>query len=300
MMWVLYAFLSAALLGLYDVAKKRAVTNNAVLPVLLLTTLTSAVIFAPLLISVEMGWVGDSSMLLKEGTSRSWAFMAVFVKAVIVLSSWICGFFAIKHLPITIVGPINAMRPMVVLVGAMTIFGERLNIWQWGGILLSLASLYLLSRAGNKEGINFKSNRWIFLLAGAVITGAMSGLYDKYIMQHLGVIFVQGYYNLFQLIMMGIVVTSIWYPQRKKSTQFHWSWAIPIVSLMLILADLAYFYALEQQEAMISIVSMIRRSSVIVSFICGAIIFGERNLRNKAIDLLLILIGMILIYIGTV
>ncbi|MFR9652167.1 MAG: DMT family transporter [Rikenellaceae bacterium] len=299
-MWVLYAFLSAALLGLYDVAKKRAVTNNAVLPVLLLTTFTSAVIFAPLLLSVEMGWFGDSSMLLKEGTTRGWAYMAVFLKAIIVLSSWVCGFFAIKHLPLTIVGPINAMRPMVVLIGAMTIFGERLNIWQWGGILLSLVSLYLLSRAGSKEGINFKRNRWIFLLAGAVITGAMSGLYDKYIMQHLGVIFVQGYYNLFQLIMMGIVVTSIWYPQRKNSTQFHWSWAIPIVSLMLILADLAYFYALEQEEAMISIISMIRRSSVIVSFVCGAIIFGERNLKTKAIDLLLILIGMILIYIGTV
>ncbi len=299
-MWVLYAFLSAALLGLYDVAKKRAVTANAVLPVLLFTTLSSAILFAPLLISVEMGWVGSESLLLKEGTTRLWAHGAAFVKAVIVLSSWIFGFFAIKHLPITIVGPINATRPIVVLLGAMTIFGERLNGWQWGGILMSLVSLFLLSRTSSKEGINFRSNRWILFLAASVVAGAISGLYDKFIMQHVGVVFIQGYYNIYQLLMMSVVVYALWYPQRHKSTPFHWSWAIPVVSLMLILADLAYFYALEQEDSMISIVSMIRRSSVIVSFICGALIFGERNLRTKAFDLLLILIGMILIYIGTV
>jgi transporter family protein len=51
---------------------------------------------------------------------------------------------------------------------------------------------------------------------------------------------------------------------------------------------------------MISVVSLVRRSSVIISFACGAIIFKERNLRAKALDLILILIGMAFIWMGTV
>ncbi len=298
-MWLLLAFLSAALLGLYDVAKKRAVTANAVLPVLLLNTLFSTLIFAPMLLSAEadLGWFEGS---IFEGESGDMAAHgAVILKAFIVLSSWILGYFAIKHLPLTIVGPINATRPMMTLVGAMLIFGERLNGWQWGGVLLSLLSLFLLSRSSKREGISFGSNVWILMLAGAAMMGAVSGLYDKHIMRTLNPIFVQGWYNFYQLIIMSVVVSILWYPRRTESTPFHWSWATPCVSVLLSMADMAYFYALSSDEAMISVVSMVRRSSVVVSFLCGALILRERNLRAKAVDLLFILVGMILIYIGT-
>ncbi len=299
-MWLLLAFLSAALLGLYDVAKKQAVTANAVLPVLLLTTLFSTLIFTPMILSAEfsLGWFDDTIFECHSGDLR--AHMMVFLKACIVLVSWIFGYFAIKHLPLTTAGPINATRPVMTLVGAMLIFGERLNAWQWGGVALSVFSLFLLSRSSKREGINFATNIWIFMLVGAALAGCVSGLYDKYIMQTLEPIFVQGWYNIYQLILMSVVVGLLWIPQRAKSTPFRWSWAIPLISIFLSAADLAYFYALENQDAMISVVSMVRRSSVIVSFICGALIFGEKNLKSKAIDLIFILIGMILLYIGTI
>ncbi len=298
-MWLLLAFLSASLLGLYDVAKKQAVTANAVLPVLLLTILFSSLLFIPMILSTEfdLGWFSGTIFEGERGDLM--AHGMVFVKAIIVLTSWVLGYFAIKHLPLTIVGPINATRPVMTLVGAMLIFGERLNGWQWSGVLLSLLSIFLLSRSSKKEGINFKSNIWILMLAGAAASGAVSGLYDKFIMQTLNPIFVQGWYNLYQLLLMSIVVGLLWYPKRKNTTPFHWSWAIPLISIFLSMADMAYFYALEQQDAMISVVSMVRRSSVIVSFIFGAMLFGEKNLKSKALDLLFILIGMILLYIGT-
>ncbi|MBQ0006007.1 MAG: hypothetical protein KBS57_01200 [Alistipes sp.] len=50
---------------------------------------------------------------------------------------------------------------------------------------------------------------------------------------------------------------------------------------------------------MISVVSMIRRGSVVISFLCAALIFREKNLRSKAIDLGMIIIGMILLYLGS-
>ncbi len=298
-MWLTLAFTSAALLGLYDVAKKKALTENAVLPVLLLNTLFSTLLFLPAIISAEggLGWFDDTLLATSSGTWRMHGF--VVLKSAIVLTSWIFGYFGIKHLPLTIVGPINATRPVMVLLGAMVIFAERLNAWQWAGVVLALVSLFMLSRSSRKEGVDFVHNVWILLVALSAITGAVSGLYDRYIMHRLDPVFVQSWYNVYQLAMMAVVVAVVWWPKRHSTTPFHWSWAIPRISIFLSLADFAYLYALSDDSAMISVVSMIRRSSVVVSFACGAALFRERNLRSKAVDLMFILVGMVLLWIGS-
>lgn len=298
-MWLIPAFISASLLGLYDVAKKASLRDNAVLPVLLLNTLFSTIIFLPMILSAECetGWFESTILEMPKGDIN--AHLLVATKALIVLSSWIFGYFGIKHLPITIVGPINATRPVMVLLGAMIIFGERLNLLQWIGVLLSMFSLFMLSRSGKREGVDFTHNKWIVCVAVAALIGAASGLYDRHIMHFLNPVFVQSWYNVYQLVMMTIVVAVIWLPKRHTSTPFHWSWAIPLISILISLADFAYFYALSSEEAMISVVSMIRRGSVVVSFTCGALIFREKNLRAKALDLVLILIGMLFLYLGS-
>ena len=227
------------------------------------------------------------------------AHLLVILKAFIVLSSWICGYFGLKHLPLSIVGPINATRPVLVLVGATLIFGERLNIYQWVGVLLTIFSVFLMSHTGKKENIDFKRNKWVWCLAGAVLMGAISGLYDKFIMKQLCPMFVQSWFNLYQMVIMAVICGLLWYPRRKDSTPFTWRWSIPLISLFICIADFAYFSSLNNPDSMISVVSLVRRSSVIVSFACAALIFKERNLRAKAIDLALILLGMAFIWIGT-
>ena len=234
--------------------------------------------------------------------SGSWSdHLYVATKAAITLSSWLCGYYAIKHLPLTIVGPVNATRPVVVLVGAMLLFGERLNLWQWGGVLLTILSLYLLSRAGRKEDISFRHSRHVWALFAAMLLGAVSGLYDKYIISGVGLMpsFVQSWFSVYQLLMMTIIVAIMWLPKRSRE-HFHWSWAIPLISIFVSCADLCYYNALDDANSMIAVVSMIRRSSVVVTFACGALLFGERNLKTKALDLALILIGMVLLAIGSV
>ncbi len=298
-MWLTLAFVSAALLGLYDAAKKTALTDNAVLPVLLLNTLFSTLIFLPTILSAEGGWGWFDGTVLASTPGSAHAHGLVVLKSAIVLASWIFGYFGIKHLPITIVGPINATRPVMVLVGAMLVFGERLNLYQWIGVGLALVSLFLLSRSSRREGVDFAHNLWIVFVALAAVTGAMSGLYDKFIMSRLDAVFVQGWYNLYQLMMMSVVVAVLWWPRRRSTTPFHWSWAIPLISVFLSLADFAYLMALREADAMISVVSMIRRGSVVVSFVCGALLFHERNLRSKAVDLAFILAGMVFLWLGS-
>ena len=305
-MWLVLAFVSATFLGFYDTSKKASLRGNAVLPVLFLNTVFSTLIFSPFLLDYigGFGWFSGTFLdTLPFGGAAShpelYAHLLVVLKAFIVLSSWICGYFGLKHLPLTIVGPINATRPVIVLVGAMLLFDERLNIWQWGGVLMALASIFLMSRAGKKEDIDFRSNRWIWCVAAATILGAVSGLYDKHIMKSLSPMFVQSWFNFYQMVIMAVVCGLMWYPRRPHGTPFRWSWAIPLISIFICIADFAYFSALNDPDSMISVVSLVRRSSVIISFICGVVIFKERNIKAKLLDLALLLAGMALIWIGT-
>lgn len=291
-MWILFAFVSATLLGFYDVFKKQSLRDNAVLTVLLLNCLFSSIIFLPMIWYAPFGgWEVQRYIVLK---------------AFIVLSSWICGYYAMKHLPLTIVGPVNATRPMLVLLGAIFIFGERLNLFQWTGVLLALSSFLLLKLGGKKEGIDFMRNRWALCLIAAALLGACSGLYDKYLMSSpeegglgLNRLTVQSYFNFYQLaIMLIVVMLERWKGQSENS--FKWRWTIPFISIFICAADLAYFYSLSLDDAMISVVSMVRRGSVVVSFMMGAFLFHERNLKGKAVDLVLVLLGMLCLYLGTI
>lgn len=298
-MWLLLAFCSAALLGFYDVFKKKSLAGNAVLPVLGLNTLFSSLIFLPFILISHFRpeWLQQTIFFVPDAGWEVHRY--ILLKSVIVLSSWTFGYFGMKHLPLTIVGPINATRPVMTLVGALLIFGERLNLYQWIGVLLAIVSFFLLSRSGKKEGIDFQHNRWIWFIVLAALLGAVSGLYDKYLMGRFDNMVVQAWYNVYQLFLMGGVLMFLWWPKRKTTTPFHWDWCIILISVFLSAADFVYFYSLSLDGSMISIVSMVRRSSVLVSFFFGAMIFHEKNLTSKAIDLVLVLLGMIFLYIGS-
>ena len=304
-MWLILAFMSAALLGCYDSFKKEALRENAVLPVLFLNTLFSSLIFLPFIIlSATTQTLDDTAFFAASGGWDEHKY--VLLKALIVLSSWVLGYFGMKHLPLTIVGPINATRPVMVLVGALLVFGERLNGWQWAGVALAILSFLMLSRSGKKEGIDFKHDHWIWMIVGAAALGAISGLYDKYLMAPvesggvgLNRMLVQSWYNIYQCFMMLAMLLLLWWPKHKETTPFRWHWSIIFVSLFLSTADFMYFYSLSLPDAMISIVSMIRRGSVVVSFLFGAAFFHEKNLRAKAVDLALVLLGMIFLAIGS-
>ena len=251
------------MLGFYDSFKKKSLDGNAVIPVLFLNTLFSSLIFLPFIaLSATTGLLDGTMFYVPAG---GWdVHKYIILKSLIVLASWVFGYFGMKHLPLTIVGPINATRPVMVLVGAFIVFGERLNVYQWIGVALAVASFFMLSRSGKKEGIDFKHDRWIYFIVLAALLGAVSGLYDKYLMapaSHGGVgldrMTVQSWYNIYQCFMMGAMLMLLWWPKRRHTTPFRWDWCIILISVFLCAADFVYFYALSIPGAMISIVSMV-------------------------------------------
>ena len=261
-MWIFLGLLSAFCLGFYDVFKKVSLKGNNVPVVLLLNTMFGTLLLSPVLIeSVAQGHFGPGDTLMQN--------LLVVLKAVIVLSSWILGYFAIKHLPLTIQGPINASRPVLVLLGALLIFGERLNALQWCGMLLGFASLFFISRIGAREGFSFKASIWLWMSIGATMLGAVSVLIlYRFAPAHFG-------------------------------GKFKWRWSILGISVFLTVADLAYFYCLTIPGAMISIVSMTRRGSVIIPFLYGVTVLKETNVKAKAIDLSILFLSLVLLVLGS-
>jgi transporter family protein len=298
-MWAIFGLLSAVFLGIYDIFKKTSLNENAVMPVLFFATLTSAAIFLPIITGSAFYPEPFQQIGLFAPRLTLGEHLQVLLKAAIVISSWVLAFFALKNLPISIFAPIRATSPLWTLIGAIIIFQEQLNLLQWLGITLTLLFFFLFSTAGKREGIHFQKNKWVFFVIAATMLGAISGLYDKFIIGRIDRIAVQGWFSFYQVAIMLPLLAIIWYPSRKQTTKFRWRWAIPLIGVTLVVADFLYFYALSIEDSMISIIAALRRSSVLIAFILGALIFKEQNLKSKGIFLLGILAGILMITLGS-
>ncbi len=301
-MWLVYTVTSAIFLGFYEVFKKLSLRGNAMIPVLFLTPVLCSLIFSPALIMSYLCPERLEGSVFLVGKLSGTDHLYVMLKSCIVLISWSLAYLAIKNLPITIASPIKSTQPMFVLIGAFLVFGERMNAWQWAGALLALFCLFMYSRVGEKEGISFVHNKWIWCLFAAVLTGAVSGLYDKYMMRQFDRMAVQVWYTIYQSVLMVPVLLIYLIHKRhatKPQTDLEWRWSILWLALFLCVSDFLYFYALSIPDSMISVVSPIRRSGVIVSFLIGAVFFKEKNIRQKAVLLLGVLAGILFLYFGS-
>ncbi len=279
-MWVWLTVLSAILLGLYDVAKKDALRRNDVLWILTIASGLSAIFLLPM---ISLGDLKDHFYLI--------------VKALIVTTSWISGLYGMKLLPITTVSTLKASRPMVVVLFSVLLFGESLNIYQWVGVLLVAGALFFLGRSSQKEGFAVRDNKGFLWMLLSIVTGSASALYDKHIIQglELDTFFVQGWGNIYITLLLALLLLVQKLTRKEKYVPLKWDWTLVLIAVLITAADALYFYALHIDGAMLSIISMVRRSSVLVTFVFGAIYFKEKKIKNKLIELAVLLAGVFLL-----
>jgi transporter family protein len=131
--------------------------------------------------------------------------------------------------------------------------------------------------------------------------GTCSTLYDKYLLQHLKFtpMAVQAWFFVYLAVILGAVWAVFWVPRRKRFTPFRWRWSVAAIGFFLALADFVYFRALARTEALVVLLSAIRRSDVLVSFSVGSLLFRDRNVTAKALVLLGVLAGMLCIVLST-
>ncbi len=295
-MWLILTFVSAFFIGFYELAKKHAVQQNAVWLVLLFTSLTGAIIFAPFIILSKLHILSEDFFLYVPPISiQEHGF--ILIKTSLVLTSWVLSFFVLKHLPITIAAPIRSTSPLWTIFGALVLYGELLSLQQWIGVIVTLGFFFMFSLAGKREGIHFKSNVWVWLALLATMFSSSSALLDKHLIRNIDKVAVQAYFTVYQVVLLFPVVFTIRRMQPKAHT-LDWRWTIPIIAIFLLLADFFYFAALNQPDSLLAVVSTIRRGSVLITFGFGAWLFKEKNVWRKSIYLIGILIGLLILLLS--
>ncbi len=289
-MWILLAIVSSISLGFYDIVKKMALEGNNVFRVLFLNTFFCTLFMLPVLIHT----LGDMQGNFVHPLSH----LYLFVKALIVTASWLLGYFAIKNLPLTIQASINAVRPILVLMGALVIFGEHPGALQWVGIVLGFVSLVWVGFIGHKEGFSLSSNKWLWAGLASVVLWAVSGLYDKFLMLHFKPLNVEAWYSFYQLVIMAAVMLLL-HKRKALSGSFRWRWSILLISIFICVADLSYFMCLSEPGSMVSIASMIRRCSALVAFVYAVVVLRESDLKLKIIDQCILIAGVLCMVIGS-
>lgn len=303
-MWILLAFISAVCLGFYDVSKKIALTDNRVIDVLTLSVCFSSLILSiPLILSRACSSMRAESYFYVPALDLE-AHLFTILKSLIVLSSWVFAYISLKHLPLSVVSPMQATRPMWTLVGALLIFHEQLNTFQWLGILLAIGSIFVFSFRKPVNRSPLTDNRYYIALAMAILLGSCSGLYDKYLMRRFDHNAVQVYYTFYQALLMLIT----WVIMNRKNLQSPISnlqsikkiGVIILISLFLIISDNVYMLALRDPDSMIAVVSTIRRGGAVIGFAYGLIFLHEPEPRRKILCMLGILSGLICLAFGSI
>ena len=307
-MWIFLAFISALCLGFYDISKKIALRDNKVIDVLTISVCISSLLLSiPLILSrLSPEIMLQTHFFVPSLDVRAHAY--VFLKSVIVLSSWVFAYISLKHLPISVVSPLQATRPMWTLVGALLIFVERLNAFQWLGVILAIGSIFVFSLGAAKTSNHpslLREHRFYYLsLALAILIGAASGLYDKYLMRRYDHNAVQVYYTFYQALMMLVVWTVANKPSVRPSTSKSpagLSSFIPIllISVFLVISDNVYMLALQDPDSMIAVVSTIRRGGAIIGFAYGLVFLRENDPWRKILCMIGILAGLICLAYGS-
>ena len=286
--WTAWILASACFLAFYDLAKKASVRNNAVLPVLLCSTSFGCLAY--------VAGLAASGHLNLVASADGRAVTLAVIKSVIVATSWVFTFCALRTLPITIATPIRASAPALVFVAAFFLYGEIPTVVQAIGMLAVFGGYWAFSRAGKYEGIDFFRNRAVWLAIAGACCSALSSIWDKYVFQVKAapVETVQFFFQV-GLVLVYAFLLAGQRLLRLAHDRFEFRPTIPLVGILLALADWLYFRGLAIPDVPISIASLLRRFSVVITFVLGAVFFHERNLRRKGLALLAILVGVALL-----
>ncbi len=293
MHWFTLSLLSAGFLGFYEIAKKVSLRDNAVPPVLYFNVLTSALLWLPFVILSRTASQSIPFEMLRVD-ALSWTMHGqLFLKAVIAGTSWIFASFALKHLPMSIAAPIRASSPVWTILIATVVMHERPTPTQWLGVGCILGSFWAFSLVGRREGIHFHRDRWVGCMLVATLLGSLSALYDKFLLQNKDMrpSTVQAWFSIYLVMFMTPLMVH-WLLRRRKLEPFQWRWAIPMIAILLLVSDFLYFSAIADKQAMISLISPLRRTSVIIAFVAGVLIYQEKNWRAKGVCVAALLIGV--------
>lgn len=300
MIWITLGIFSSLFLGFHEIFKKVSLNQNAVLPVLFFGSLATGLIFLPFLVLSRLlpGFCSGYGIYIP--TQPIDAHLFFLLKSLIVTFAWLFGYFSVKHLPVTLLAPLNASGPVWTMLGALLIYHERMNALQWSGVVVSLGFYYALSFGGNIRGNDKGDRKWIVFAFLSILFNSASALLDKFLVRQYDRIAMQAWFSVYTTLIFLLILLIIVRSGRHTLPPFHWRWAIVLIGIFLVAADYFYFRALSLPGSLVSVLIIVRRASAVVVFAAGALYFKETSLRRRGLVLAGILIGVALVVVGSI
>ncbi len=286
--------------GAREAIKKKALTKNSVIEVLVVYTLLSFIFCIP--------QVRNAGGL--AGPQYAW----IALKSFCIFVAWICSFKAIDKLPISMYGVLDLSRVLFATLLGVMVLGETMSPLHILGLSIVLLGLVLLKfkpgfikRAEMKEMLESgtamskvrearpvdTSKTWFYVVLAFLncILNAVSGTMDKVLMKEMNSSQLQFWYMLF-LTLYYIIYVLITRTKISPSVfKNGWIWALAI---LFVAADKALFIANADPSSRVTVMTLIKQTGTIVTILAGRFVFKEKHVAYRLFCAAVILCGIIL------
>ncbi len=294
--WVELGLLAGLFLGTYDVLTKVALTRSSVYPVVIISTVCGSILWVPLVTAAYFPGMDffDAIVTVKR---LGWGDqLLVLPKSVMMVGSWALAYYSVKNLPLSISAGVRATGPLWTAVAAVFLLAESLQPIDWVGLCIASYSYYRFCLVGSKEGISFITNIWVIFMLLATLLSSAGQLYDKYLIVTRGLDFisVQAYAAIHRMVVI-IPLFLLNYRDCMKMFEKRIHWSIPMIGITMVVAEFIYLAAYNCNGALAAVLSILRRTNLIVVFAVGALFFLEKNTLRKSFAIAGVVLGISII-----
>lgn len=274
-LWILLVAAYGILKGMRDVFKKKAMEKSSVMEVLFFYTLLSFILVLP--------QCGDA--LEAQPTELIWT----FVKSLAIFIAWICSFKAINEVPISFYGVMDMAQLIFSTLLGVLILHEAMTPLRLIGFALVLIGLYLvnLKKSGGDRKIKPK---YIIMILVSCLFNAVSGTFDKVLMQTMTSSQLQFWYMLFLTLMYAVYIIAT--RQKPDFRAIYKNLWIPLLAVLFVIGDKALFIANANPNSHVVVMTLIKQCSVLVTIVGGKLMFGEKNIFFRICCALVIIAGI--------
>lgn len=276
--WVIFTFLYAIIIGFFYCGKKKSIEKNSVFEVLACFSLIAFILAA--LISKNVMDIELSNLLM------------IFGKSFIIVIAWIISLKALEKMPVSLYSVLNLSRIIFSIIMSVIFFGEKITVTILIGVIIVLVGLILVNRNSGQKDNKETSLKAVIMVLISCLLSSVSAIIDKKVLLNITSDQLQFWFLLFSTIMYWLILLI-----RKRKIDFknikknYW---IIITAICLTIGDKFLFMANEIPESKVSIMTIIKQFSTIESIILGKIIFKEKNVINKLLCSVLIVVGIVL------
>lgn len=288
MTWLAYAFASAVLLSATALVEKKILQRVHSIDFSAGLAFLNFVFSIPFAFFIEWNEVTPMTLSL------------IFITALLASFAFLLLAKGIRHLEISTVSPLLSLSPGSTAILAFFILGEKLSVWQVGGIVLMIIGSYVLGTHEEKSVLKpvqqFINSRYIHFVLLSLLFYSMGAIFDRAILFNFDISLpIYIFFVHFFIALLFILLASVYGGGWKGIVYGYRTGGIKVVGASLLTIGYRFFQMEALQLASVGLVSGVKRSSSFFTTLIGGELFHEHNLKRKLIASGIIIAGIVLI-----